>query len=220
MKKALEIEPVNGDVLFGLAEIYMFAGKSASTTYVADKLMEIDPLNPTSLIMKASFFIDTDIKEGLSFFEKAYQLDPENLITQWMLAYAYFWCEKKELAYPLIAKLKLAAPDWAFTRQILFLAHGLKGEKVLAIQYATADLETEASDDRHFAFHLSECYAVIGETEKALDLLAYSMELFYPYRFLSTNPLYVNICKEERFLQLMEKGKGSRRRLKFNFSFQ
>lgn len=75
------------------------------------------------------------------------------------------------------------------------------------MQYAATDLETEARNDRHFAFHLAECYAVIGEIEKALDLPAYSMELYYPYRFLSANPLLKNICFEDRFLQLMEEGK-------------
>ena len=75
------------------------------------------------------------------------------------------------------------------------------------LEYATKELGDEAKDDRHFAFHLAECYAVINEKEKALDLLEYAMQLFYPYKFLSSDPLLKNIANEERFKMLMQEAK-------------
>ena len=90
--------------------------------------------------------------------------------------------------------------------QLLFLKYGLQGKKHQALTYATAELHTEAENDHHFAFHLAECYAVIDEKEKALDLLAYSMQIFFPYIFLSKNILFENIKNEERFKELMKVG--------------
>ncbi|GEM_PF-1691360 len=140
----------------------------------------------------------------MPFFEKAYHMDSLSPLTQWMLASAYCWANRNEDAFPLIDSLAKAAPDWAYTRQIMFLKYGLQGNQEQAYLLATKELKEEAKDDRHFAFHLAECYAVIDEKEKALDLLEYAMQLFFPHRFLSTNPLFVNICDEERFKSLME----------------
>jgi len=207
IKKALLVEPNNLDALFGITETYLYAGKSKETMYVADKLVEIDPLTPMNQIMKASFYLDTQLADGMPFFEKAYFMDPESPLTQWMLASAYCWAARYTDAYPLIDQLERNAPDWAFTKQVLFLKYGLQGDKVKALNYATDDLETEAQNDHHFAFHLAECYAVIGENEKALDLLEYSMQIFYPYVFLSTNPLLADIQGEERFQKMMEEAK-------------
>ncbi len=208
MKAALRIDPNNSDALFGLAEVYLYAGKSSSAHALSDKLLQIDPLTAFVYIMKGSCFLDTAIADGLPYFEKAYVMDGQSPIVQWMLASAYFWCGKNEEAYPLADSVAAALPDWAFTHQLLFLKCGLQGNKEKALEYAAKpEMETEAANDHHFAFHLAESYAVINEKEKALDLLEYAMRIFYPYRFLSKNILFENIKGEERFAALMEEGK-------------
>jgi adenylate cyclase len=207
MKHALKIEPDNIDALFGLSETYLYAGKSAETYYLAEKISALDPLSPMSYITQGSFLIDIKIEEGLPFFEKAYHMDPSSPLTQWMLGSAYFWSGKNEAAYPLVDMLAKNVPDWAFTRQMTFLKYGVLGNKEKALELATKQLDEEAVNDRHFAFHLAECYAVIDEKEKALGLLEYSMELFFPYRFLSSNPLFKNLFGEEQFKNLMKWGK-------------
>jgi adenylate cyclase len=206
MKNALRIDPNNSDALFGLAETYLYAGKASAGHSISDKLLKIDPLTPLTYIMKASCFLDTTIADGLPYFEKAYDMDPQSPVTQWMLASAYFWCGKNENAYPLADSVANALPDWAFTNQLLFLKNGLQGNKELALSYATAEMETEAKNDHHFAFHVAECYAVIDEKEKALDLLEYAIKIFFPYLFLSKNILFENIKNEERFKTLMKAG--------------
>jgi eukaryotic-like serine/threonine-protein kinase len=207
MKKALLIEPNNSDALFGLAETYLYAGKSEAAHVISDKLMEIDPLMPMVYIMKASCFLDTNIAEGLPYFEKAYNMDAQSPLNKWMLACAYFWCGKNEEGYPLVDSVAAAVPNWSFTKQLLFLKNGLQGNKEKALTYATDELAVEAKNDHHFAFHLAECFAVIDEKEKALDLLEYAMKIFFPYKFLSKNILFENIKNEERFKNLMKPGK-------------
>ncbi len=208
MKNALHVDPNNSDALLGLAEVYIYAGKSLAANALADKLLIIDPLTPFEYIMKGSCFLDTDIADGLPYFEKAYAMDLQSPVTQWMLASAYFWCGRNEDGYPLADRLATALPDWAFTHQLLFLKYGLQGDKQRALSYATPELHTEAANDHHFAFHLAECYAVVDEKDKALDLLKYAMEIFFPYVFLSKNILFDNIKEEERFAALMKMGQG------------
>jgi len=207
MKQALRIDPNNYDALFGLAETYLYAGKSTTTFSFAIRLLEIDPLTPMNQIMKGSFFMDSKIEDGLPYFEKAYFMDPQSPITQWMLASAYFWCGRNEDAFPVIDRLAEAAPDWTYTKQLLFIKYGIQGNKQRALTYATKELETEAKDDCHFAFHLAECYAVIGNKEKALGLLEHGIKVFFPYRFLSEDILFANIRSEERFQNLMKEAK-------------
>ena len=134
MKNALRIDPNNSDALFGLLETYMYAGKSQLTQSLGDKLMEIDPLTPMAYIMKGSMFFDTGIAEGLPYFEKAYNMDPQSPITQWMLASAYFWCGKNEEGFPLAESVATILPDWAFTKQLSFLKYGLQGNKEQALR--------------------------------------------------------------------------------------
>ncbi|RYZ62900.1 MAG: adenylate/guanylate cyclase domain-containing protein [Chitinophagaceae bacterium] len=208
MQAALHLDPNNSDALFGLAEVYLYAGKAADAHALTDKLLEIDPLSAFTYIMKASRFLETNIADGLPYFEKAYAMDPQNPIVQWMLACAYFWCGKNEEGYPLVDSIAKALPDWAFTHQLQFLKFGLQGDKQKALGYASKpELEIEAANDHHFAFHLAECYSVIDDKEKALDLLEYSMKIFFPYKFLTKNILFDNIKNEERFAALMEEGK-------------
>lgn len=208
MKNALRIDPNNYDALFGLAEVYLYAGKSAEAHVLSDKLLQIDPLTPFVHIMKASCFLDTNIVDGLPYFEKGFAMDPQSPISQWMLASAYFWCGENEKGYSLADALEIALPDWPFTQHLSFLKNGLQGNKKKALEYAAKpELETEAKNDHHFAFHLAECYAVIDEKEKALDMLEYAMEIFFPYQFLSKNILLKNIKDEERFKEMMKEGK-------------
>ena len=207
MKKALSVEPNNIDALFGLLETYFYSGKANTTGYVADKLLEIDPLTPMVHIMKGSYFLDTKIADGIPFFERAYAMDSQSPITQWMLASAYFWCGRNDDAFPLADRLSNGAPDWTFTKQLLFLRYGLQGDKQKALTYATSELEAEAKNDHHFAFHLAECYAVIGETDKSLDLLEFAMQIFFPQIFLSIDPLLANVHNEQRFRDLIQTAK-------------
>jgi len=203
MKRALEIEPNQIDALFGLTETYLYAGKAWETRALANRLVEIDPLTPMAWIMLGSYYMDFDLTNGLPYFEKGHAMDPDSPLTQWILASAYFWNGRNEDGYPLAEKLARHAPDWSFTRQLQFLAWGLKGDREAALSYATPDLEDEAQNDQHFAFHLAECYAVANEKEKALDLLEFAMRLFYPPTFLAGNRLFENIRDEPRFEELM-----------------
>lgn len=203
MKRALAIEPNQVDALFGITETYLYAGKARETLDLANRLVGIDPLTPMAWIMLGSYYMDIDLSVGLPYFEKGHVMDPDSPLTQWILASAYFWNGRNADAFPLVDQLAQHAPDWSFARQLQFLAWGLKGDKEAALAYATPDLEDEAQNDQHFAFHLAECYAVAGEKEKALDLLGFAMRLFYPPTFLSGNILFENIRDEPRFEQLM-----------------
>lgn len=208
MKNALRIDPNNSDALFGLAEVYLYAGKSSEAHVLSDKLLQIDPLTPFIHIMKASCFLDKNIADGLPYFEKGYAMDSQSPIGQWMLASAYFWCGENEKGFLLVDALEISLPDWPFTQHLSFLKNGLQGNKEKALEFAAKpELEVEAKNDHHFAFHLAEGYAVIDEKEKALDMLEYAMQIFFPYKFLSKNILLENIKGEERFKALMEIGR-------------
>lgn len=207
MKRALAIDPNNHDAMFGLAETILYSEHALENLALVQKLVSIDPLTPMNYIMRGSFFIDGKMEEGLPDFIKAYEMDPYSPISQWMLACGYFWCRQNEKAYAMVDRLAAVAPDWSYTRQILFLKYGVMGDKEKALTYASPELIEEAKGDYHFAFHLSECYAVIGEQEKALDLLSFAMVVFFPYRFLMKDPLLFNLHDEPRFKDLIEDAK-------------
>ena len=208
MKRALKIEPNNYNALSGLVANYIWAGQSESARPIALKLLEIDPLTSFNHIVRGGLEILVGkFDAGLVYFEKAYFMDSQSPINIWQLASAYLWCNQNEKALPLIDQLEKVAPAWPITKQVLFLKFGVLGDKQRALKFATEELEKEAKDDHHFAFHLAECYAVINEKEKALELLEHSINAFFPYRFIMKNPLLENIANENRFKQLIQSAK-------------
>lgn len=208
MKKALAIDPQNQEALSGIAASYIWAGRCAETSYIPIKLLSIDPLTSFSYIVRGGYLVlNGQILEGLEYFEKAYTMDPQGPVNLWQLASAYFWCGKNEDAYPLVDRLAVSSPEWPVTKQMLFLKHGLMGQREEALKYATDELIVESKNDPHFAFHIAECYAVINEKEKALNLLEMAIMGFYPYKFLTVDPLLANLRSEKRFSALIAKAK-------------
>jgi tetratricopeptide (TPR) repeat protein len=206
LKQALALEPTNTDALLWLAIYYSWVGRNREALRAADELIALDPLLPINTIIRGVAHIyDGEFEKGIAWIRRGYDLDPASPLAVWSLVIGLAWFRKDAEAAAEVDALARLAPGWVYTQHALFLSHALRGEKELALKHATGDLAVEGKHDLHFSLHVAHCYALIGETEKALDYLEHSVRMgMLNHRFLSQfDRLLENLRGEERFKALM-----------------
>jgi serine/threonine protein kinase/tetratricopeptide (TPR) repeat protein len=210
MKKATSIDPSNSEPTFWLAVYYAWAGRIPEAKMCADKVISLDPLFALNINVKGIAYIyNGEFAEGVKWIRRGFDMDKQSPLLLWTMAIGLGWGGDNAAAITFIDALAQQAPGWVYTQHALFLKHALKGEKELALQYATAALDVEAKHDLHFALHVAHCYALVGENGKAMNFLEHSVKMgMLNYSFLSKHdPLLENLRGDERFKKLMEKVK-------------
>lgn len=210
MKQAISIDPSNSEAMFWLAVYHSWVGRNSEAKRYADNVISLDPLFAMNINIKGVTYIyNGEFAEGMKWIQRGFEMDPGSPLLRWTMTIAVAWQGKGADPITHIDILAQQAPGWVYTKQALFLKHAWKGEKEMALQYATADLAVEAKHDLHFALHVAHCYALINEKDKALDFLEHSVKMgMLNYQFLSKHdPLLENLRGEERFKKLMERVK-------------
>lgn len=89
------------------------------------------------------------------------------------------------------------------------LKYGIQHDKDAAYGVMTPDFIKTCQRDCTYAHHLSDAFALLGETEEALEWLETAVNAgFINYPMLAEHdPLLANIRGEERFKRLMERVK-------------
>ncbi len=206
LKRALAIDPTNTEALLWLAIYSAWVGRIAEAMKAADGAISLDPLLPINTIIKGIVHIyGGEFEKGIPWVRRGYDMDPRSPIAKWSLVIGLAWFRQDEEAAVEVDALARLAPGWVYTQHALFLNHAVRGERELALRYATDDLALEAKHDLHFSLHVAHCYALIGAKEKALDFLEHSVRMgMLNHRFLSQfDRLLENLRGEERFKALM-----------------
>ncbi|MDH3528896.1 MAG: protein kinase [Acidobacteriota bacterium] len=210
LEESIELEPANTEALHALATHYTFIDDFEGAMKSIEKACLLDPLLPLNTMVKGFVYIyNGDFEQAMPWVERGLAMDPTAPLPLWATAAAYAWCGNQEQAIAYADKLADTAPGWIYTEHVLFLKHALLGEKEQALQHYTPDFDKEAKFDSHFALHIAHCFALIDETEKALDFLEISVRAgMVNHRFLSElDPLLENIRSEPRFQSLMTEAK-------------
>ena len=210
LKKGLEVQPNNTEALFWLSVNSSHVGANEAATKYADQLLVLDPLLPINTVIKGVVYIYRgEFSQALPWIYQGLAMDPSSLLLIWTAAIVEAWVGRPDEAITHVDKLAEIAPDWVYTQHGLFLKHGLRGERELALKYDTPELTKEAAHDCHFALHVAHCFALVHENEKALDFLELSVRTgMVNYPFLNKfDPLLENIRNEERFKSVMAEAK-------------
>jgi hypothetical protein len=114
-----------------------------------------------------------------------------------------------EEAFSVAKELNKMHPNTLFSQASNALMYALQGKKEEALNQITKDLLELVHHDCEWATTLIESYTIIGEREKALDLLEHSISgglINYPF-LNEYDPFLENIRYEPRFKKLMERVK-------------
>ena len=111
----------------------------------------------------------------------------------WSLGYTYALLDRLADARVHARWMQARVPQMPYTVHLVALLDAIEGRPA----EARAGLATIAdlSFDGHITFHLSEAYAVAGETQVALRLLAQTVDRgFYPYDYIAVHcPFLVSL---------------------------
>ena len=194
LTKALERDGSDADALFFRGIALEGAGQGEAAIAAGRRFLETDPLSPMAgvLLNSAHWFVGRP-HEGLDAHEQGIVLDADNPIIHWSLGYTYALLDRLADARVHAQWMQARVPQMPYTVQLVALVDAIEGRPA----EARAGLATIAdlSFDGHITFHLSEAYAVAGETQVALRLLAQAVDRgFYPYDYIAVHcPFLVSL---------------------------
>ena len=187
LTKALERDGSDADALFFKGIALEAAGQGEAAIAAGRRFLEIDPLSPMAgvLLNSANWFVGRP-SEGLDAHEKGLLLDADNPIIHWSLGYTYALLNRVDDARTHAQWMQARVPQMPYTVQLVALLDGMEGR--LAEARATLATVANMSFDGHITFHLSESYAVAGETQAALRLLEEAVDRgFYPHDYIAVH---------------------------------
>jgi len=158
---------------------------------VTRKLVAIDPLAPLTLLMDSikSWFIG-GLEASMPAVHRAVAADPQNLLMQWTLAYGLTAMGDLDEADGVVDAMLTALPGMPYALQAHALLHAVRGNA------AGARAVVEGLDftpfDAHLTFHYAEVYAVLGELDRALELMTMGIRKgFYPAQFFRAHCRFI-----------------------------
>lgn len=182
LRRALAIDPSDVDVRFFLGISLQAASRTDARLGLEG--VALDPLSALANVLVAAESYTGRIADGLPYMEEAVRLMPEGLIFHWGLGYHYALLGRAKDAAEQVEWLVKHASYLPYTGQLGALVAGLEGRTSDALQIL--NMVDTASLDGHHTFHLSESYAMAGETERALELLERAVDMgFYPYDYIT-----------------------------------
>jgi serine/threonine protein kinase/tetratricopeptide (TPR) repeat protein len=183
--RALELDPTDSDVLFCLGICYQAAGQIQPSIEVAQRFLRTDPLSPFAwVLVGVAQWFGGNIGGQLDAIVKACALDPDNPIIRWSLGYTYALVGKMAEARVQAEWIRERAPEMPYTRQLTSVLDALEGRSAAALE--TLQRVDLAQLDAHHTFHISESYAIAGDTARSLELLERAVDRgFYPVRFIA-----------------------------------
>ena len=185
LTKAMELDPADPDVLFFLAITLQAAGQIEPAQALAARFYAADPLSPfAAMLVGVAEWFAGPAGNRIDAIEAGLAMDPQNPIIHWSLGYTYALAGRTADAVQRATWMLEHAPQLPYTVQLSSLLDGARGQHAEAL----AALEGLGSGvlDAHMTFHLSESYAMAGETARALELLEWAVDHgFYPAQFFA-----------------------------------
>lgn len=185
LTRALECDASDADAMFFLGIALEAAGQNEASIATGLRLRELDPLSPLAgILLGSTYWFVGRPGERLDALDESAVLDPDNPILHWALGYTHALLGDRDTARPHAEWMQKHAPQMPYTTHLMALILAMEGRSADAIS-ALHTIE-EMTFDAHLTFHLSEPYAMAGETQTALRLLADAVERgFHPSDFIA-----------------------------------
>jgi len=180
-------DPTDANLLFELGISLQAASRHAESEEVSARLTARDPLSPfAELLAGANTWFVGRAAEGLAFIQRALALEPGSVISHWGLGYNYALAGRLDAARAEADWMQARAPQLPYTAQIRGLVTACEGDREGALAIIRP-VDWEALDAHH-TFHLSESFAMAGDTDTAHRLFERAVDNgFYPVDYFTTH---------------------------------
>jgi len=177
-------DPNDTDTLSLLGPCYGYVGRPQSGIEIVNRLLDLDPLTPMYQgIPGYVYLMAGSFEKAIAPFERSYGMDSGNPI----IALSYGQClamnERAEAAIQIFDDLQRRTPDAFMARigQLYKCALLRRPDGVSAL--VTSEVEAIADWDLYHSWNLAQCFALIGDADRAIHWLERSVErgmLNYP----------------------------------------
>jgi DNA-binding winged helix-turn-helix (wHTH) protein/Tfp pilus assembly protein PilF len=202
--RAVRLAPgdMGGEMWFLIRERFLGNEEAMSATR---RLIESEPLFWPARYLGGELLREQGkITEALREHEKVLEQDPQNSTGLRCLARAYVDAGNLAEAWQTLARLHPRDGRNFRTRMVKAQLHALEGKRALAINEMDEEALKYADLQPFAALDAAEVYAVLGETDRAIEWLDRSMRKGDDRAaWLRIDPLLANVRQHPRFKQIL-----------------
>jgi serine/threonine protein kinase len=209
-KRVLDTNPNDFDTLFFLSCFLGTLGRRRAVIPLEERTIRIDPLNPAAHFHSGfNRLWEGDYALALEVLGRLHHSFPADPLTTWAYGLSLAYMDKKEEAGVILDQCAREQPGTVFESLGLAFKFALAGKTPETLTMLDSNPRLQKSMDFQVAYWITECYALIGEKERALDWLERDVNLgMINYPLMNgLDPFLANIRGEERFKKLMERVK-------------
>jgi tetratricopeptide (TPR) repeat protein len=209
-KRVLEENPNDFDALFYFSCILGTLGRKRDVVPLEERTIKIAPLNPLAYVHSGfNRMWDGEFALALERLGKLHRSYPGDVMTKWCYGLSLAYMDRKEEAGLIFGEVGREQPGTLFASIGLAFKYALEGKGAETLTMLDSNPHSQKPWDFQTAYWKTECLALIGEKERALDCLELDVNLgMSNFPLMSElDPFLANIRSEVRFKKLMERVK-------------
>ncbi len=186
-QEAIDRDSTDTQSRFFQAIALAYSGMIDESIAATRRLVAIDPLAPLTLLMDAikTWFIG-GVADSMPAVHRALAADPDDLLMLWTLAYGLTLLGDLDAAQSHVDRMRSAMPEMPYGVQADALLRAERGDAAGA--HALVDGLDLSPFDSHLTFHFAEVFAVLGELDRTLEVMAIGIRKgFFPVAFFRTH---------------------------------
>jgi serine/threonine protein kinase len=209
-KRVLDKNPNHFDALFYFSCVLGTLGRKRAVIPLEERTIKIDPLNPLAYVHSGfNRMWDGEFALALERLGKLHRSFPGDVMTKWCYGLSLAYMGRKEESGAVFEEVAREQPGTLFACMGLAFKYALEGKRSETLAMLESNPHSQNPWDFQTAYWKTECLALIGEKELALECLELDVNLGmsnYPL-MIELDPFLENIRGEERFRKLMERVK-------------
>jgi len=209
-KRVLDKNPNDFDTLFVYSCLLGTLGRSHAVLPLEERTIKIDPLNPAAHFHSGfNRLWEGKYALALEVLGRLHGLFPGDVLTKWSYGLSLAYMGQNRDAGSIFEQVAREQPGSLFGSLGLAFKCAMEGKKSETLTMLDSNPSLRKPWDFQSAYWKTECLALIGEKERAIDWLEQDVNLGmsnYPL-MNELDPFLANIRGEERFKKLMERVK-------------
>ena len=207
LKRSIAADPNDSDSLSWYSALCALSGKAHAAMPLARRILEIDPLTPVYRFLPGLLSMSAgEFADAIPSFDEAIRLDPKNPLLLCLRGQALALDGKVEEAIAQFEVLQQQCGTHYFCKMGSALVAALRGDAAAVERSVDAEFEEITAADPQWPWMLAECYALLGNVERAIAWLEVAVAKgFLNYPMLGRwDPLLANLRGHDDFVALLK----------------